>query len=194
MSHNDKLLYPLISFASQVLCCLLAWGPMPMGQALCTRLDNSSGSQHASFWPHGTTFCCSRLSIRQVLLQYHRCSADRPQPNADMGPILSSPLNCLFSKSLPQRSLFSGAAPLAKPVKIIRQWRKSPCERIVLSCSDASKSVHPSRRSFWRPACHFFGLRATFGSARPPLRQVQLHDHRPTCCIRFEGCKAWRLG
>ena len=82
--------------------------------------------------------------------------ADLPQRrsrwDAAMGPSLGGPLQSLHdpygglealdAESRPQGTVFGGAAPIAKLDKI--KWRKVPCDRMVLFCSNGSDSVRPS--------------------------------------------------
>jgi hypothetical protein len=45
-----------------------------------------------------------------------------------LGEPLHDPYGGLHPESQPQRTFFGGAAPLAKPVKSLKKWRKVPCE------------------------------------------------------------------
>jgi hypothetical protein len=84
-----------------------------------------------------------------------------------LGDSLHDPYGGLDAKTRPQ-GLFWRRCTTRKTCKIDLKWRKVPCERMVLFCSDASDSVRPSRRPFWQPACPFWASGDHFWPSKAP--------------------------
>ena len=89
---------------------------------------------------------CASLKAGKVALLSGRVGPTcRSRWDAAMGPSFGGPLHDpyggLDAESRPQGTVFGGAAPIAKLDKI--KWRKVPCDRMVLFCSDGSDSVRP---------------------------------------------------
>ena len=103
---------------------------------------------------HHCALCCAQALRRGrwhcSMIVVRPSRADLPQRrsrwDAAMGPSLGGPLHDpyggLDAESRPQGTGFGGAAPIAKLDKI--KWRKVPCDRMVLFCSDGSDSVRLS--------------------------------------------------
>ena len=91
---------------------------------------------------------------------------------AAMGPRLGSPLHdpydVLDAESRPPETVFGGAAPRKTGKNQFAKWRKVPCDRMVLICSNGPVSLRPSRGPCWQQACPFLASGDHFRPCQPP--------------------------